>query len=149
MSIIPTLTLYYHLFWFYFSNYLPKIKSYIKLIKFHFNSYLHAFCFHIMIYFCFSIFIISLWQLCLLLFSVQSRIKSSSVYLDKNRPLIYGPIVFSFTFWTKSPSMFRIPKHPSSMTDLNSNRAVISKLDSDTQTEVGPNLPLNWWKTLS
>ena len=129
-----------------------KFKIHLKILQIKFIlliCFILFFSLHIMISFCFSIFIMSLWQLCRLLFSVHSKIKSSSVYRDKNSPLIYGPIVFSLTFWIKSPSMFKMPKHPSSITDLNSNRAVISRFDSETHNEVGPNLPLNWWKTLN
>jgi len=36
-----------------------------------------------------------------------------------------------------------MPKHPSSTTDLNSNKDAINKLDVETVKEVGPNRPLN------
>ncbi len=101
-----------------------------------------------MINFCFSTFIINLWQLCLLLFYVHKNIKSYSVYLDKNSPLIYGPIVFNLNFWTNSPSMFNMPKQPYSLIDLKSKSEVIRNPEVDTQRDVGPNRPLNWWKTL-
>ena len=78
-----------------------------------------------------------------MLFSVHKNIRSSSVSLDKNNPLIYGPIVESLTFCTKSPSIFKIPKHPSFTTDLNSNNAATNKFDADTVNDVGPNRPLN------
>lgn len=74
---------------------------------------------------------------------------SSEFYFEINSPLISGPHWGNFILCLRSPCGLTIPMQPVLDRELNSNNPVIIWPVLVTDKAVGPNLPWNWWKTLS